>query len=103
MTPPTFVDYAILLDPTMQATLAKHRAERKPCIFCAAPYHTTLIYCDCDAVIRGRMFIVAYDACESCLARGDFATLVDAEYRRDFAEAQTQLERMARRAHAWLN
>jgi hypothetical protein len=49
------------------------------------------------------MFIVAYDACESCLARGDFATLVDAEYRRDFAEAQTQLERMARRAHAWLN
>jgi hypothetical protein len=97
----THFDYAILADPLMRVVLERHRAERRPCIFCDGAYYASVVFYDLDLLTPNGIFIATYDVCESCLARGDFRDMVCAEYLRDLPSGAQSRSRMAK--YAWLN
>jgi hypothetical protein len=75
-------------DPAMRKRMAKHRRERKPCIFCGGRYATTVRYWDQRLLATGTLFIGLYNTCRACHTRADFQHRVAAEYAEDVTQAR---------------
>ena len=90
----------MLADPITQRTLAQHKREALPCVFCGGPYHTPLRYFDTAQLVHTRLFIVTYPVCPTCVSRGELHDMVAAACARDVSTARRQL---LRRPRAWLH
>jgi hypothetical protein len=94
----TFLDRAIMVDPSTQRTLQSHRDTKAACIFCDQSFCAPIVYYDPvrGLLPDGRLFIVVYSLCKGCLESQSLQERCAREYTEDYAAAAATMQKRQR-------